>query len=314
MPRIRYVPKKFTDAHDLVIEQANIIVTEYAGQGFTLTLRQLYYQFVARAWIPNTQRDYKRLGSIVNDARLAGRIDWDAIEDRTRGLRDLSRWNDPADIIESAAQSYHEDLWKGQERRIEVWIEKDALVGVLLPTCEELDVPVLSCRGYTSQTEMWGAAMRLVRWSRAGYETLVLHFGDHDPSGIDMTRDITERLALFAEAHGQPAPEVQRIALNMDQVEEFSPPPNPAKTTDSRFEGYLREHGSDSWELDALEPAVLAGLVREHIEAALQRDVFDKCKAHQERNRDRLERVAGDWDAIMERIDELEADDEESDE
>ena len=298
-PRICYVPKQFSDAHEVVIEQANSIITEYEAQGFTLTLRQVYYQFVARGWIANTQRDYKRLGSIINAGRLAGEIDWDAIEDRTRGIRDLSKWDDPSDIIKSAARSYHEDLWEGQQRRVEVWIEKDALVGVLLPTCEELDVPVLSCRGYTSQTEMWIAAMRLVRWSRLGYETLVLHFGDHDPSGIDMTRDIRERLALFAEQHGQPAPEVQRIALNMDQVEEFNPPPNPAKTTDSRFESYLREHGEDSWELDALEPAVLASLVREHIEKALDEGTYKARVNDQERNRERLQHVADHWDDLL---------------
>lgn len=86
----------------------------------------------------------------------------------------------------------------------------------------------------------------------------MIYFGDHDPSGIDMTRDVLERLSLFSDI--TPI-EVHRIALNMDQVEELNPPENPAKLTDSRASSYVAKFGDSSWELDAVEPAELARLV-----------------------------------------------------
>src|SRR5512139_1588276 len=162
MPKVCYVPKSFSSNSMSIIEKANEIIAEYARLGFDLTLRQLYYQFVSRALIPNKDTEYKRLGSIINDARLAGLIDWDAITDRTRNLRSLSHWDDPGDIIYSAARSYHINRWEDQEYRVEVWIEKDALVGVIEGVCTDLDIPYFSCRGYTSQSEMWAAAQRLL--------------------------------------------------------------------------------------------------------------------------------------------------------
>lgn len=133
----------------------------------------------------------------MNDARLAGLMDWTHLEDRTRNLRSLSHWSDPRDILDSAAAGYRTDKWAHQPYRPEVWIEKDALVGVIEGVCEANDVPYFSCRDYTSQSEVWGAAQRLLRHVRRGQIPVVLHLGDHDPSGLDMTRDITDRLGLF---------------------------------------------------------------------------------------------------------------------
>jgi len=197
MPRIRYVAKNFSATAVGVIREANAIIAEYAAQGYDLTLRQLYYQFVSRDLLPNRQSEYKRLGDIINDARLAGLVDWEAIVDRTRNIRALPHWSDPAAIVQAAASSFAVDKWAEQPRRVEVWIEKDALVGVFEPVCEELDVPLFACRGYTSQSEVWGAAQRLERYLVACQDVVILHFGDHDPSGLDMTRDIRERLRLF---------------------------------------------------------------------------------------------------------------------
>ena len=153
MPKICYVERTFSAGSRELIDKANEIIADYAAQGFMLTLRQLYYQFVARGLIPNKQTEYKRLGSVINDARLAGLIDWSAIEDRTRNLRRQPHWGSPQDIIEVALSSFRHDKWKDQKHRIEVWIEKDALVGVIEPTCEELDVPFFACRGYNSQSD-----------------------------------------------------------------------------------------------------------------------------------------------------------------
>ena len=234
MPKIAYIEKRFTDASRALIDLANAVIAEYQDQGFVLTLRQLYYQLVARGYIPNRQTEYKRLGALLNDARLAGLVDWTAIEDRTRNLRGLPHWENPQSILRAAARGYHLDRWADQPNYIEVWIEKDALVGVIEGVCTQYDVPYFSCRGYTSASEMWLAAQRLRVKGWDGKGTTILHLGDHDPSGIDMTRDIAERLALF----GAPV-DVVRIALTMDQVAQYDPPPNPAKFTDARYGGYV---------------------------------------------------------------------------
>jgi hypothetical protein len=261
MPKITYVEKAFSPASLWIIDKANEIIREYQGQGYDLTLRQLYYQFVARDLIANRQTEYKRLGSIINDARLAGLIDWESIVDRTRGERGNQHWNSPAQILEAAARSYQIDKWEKQSHRLWVFIEKDALSGVIEGICCDLDVPFLSCRGYTSQSTMWSMAMQMRYALDAGQTPIILHLGDHDPSGLDMTRDIVDRLELFVE---EPIL-VERLALNMDQVLKYNPPPNPAKITDSRASKYIDEYGGESWELDALEPSILVGLIRSYV-------------------------------------------------
>jgi hypothetical protein len=305
VPFICYVPKNFRRTSKAIINAANEIIETYQAQGYSLTLRQLYYQFVARDLLENTQKNYARLGGIINDARLAGLIDWDAIEDRTRNLHRLSMWADPQAIIRSSAGWYLTDKWSTQDYRIEVWIEKEALAGVFERVCDEMEVPFFACRGYTSQSEMWRAAMRLKRWERKGFETVILHFGDHDPSGIDMSRDIEDRLRIFG-SHAQ----FRRLALNMDQVSQYDPPPNPAKVTDSRFEGYAQQFGYESWELDALEPQVLADLVQSTVEEYRDDDDWDARVEAQEAQRRHLKSAARNWELVTSHLDEIEDSDE----
>ncbi|WP_320784142.1 hypothetical protein [Streptomyces sp. CRN 30] len=293
MPREAYIAKKFSPRSLNLIATAERICRQYAEQGFDLTLRQLYYQFVARDLLPNKQSEYKRLGSIVNDARLAGLLDWNYIVDRTRNLRGLSHWDSPHEVIRSAAAGYRTERWANQPHRVEVWIEKDALVGVIAGVCQRYDVDYFSCRGYTSQSELWGAAQRMIRYQRAGQKPVIIHLGDHDPSGVDMTRDIRERLDLF-----EADVDVRRIALNMDQVEEHQPPPNPAKLTDSRATGYIREHGRSSWELDALEPTLLDQLIEEEIWSWRDIDLWDTATTAMDRERTLLRNVASRWTEV----------------
>lgn len=308
MPRIIYEKWKPGDDALEVVVQARSICEDYQQQGYDLTLRQLYYQFVSRDLIPNTQRSYKRLGDIINRARMAGLLDWEYIEDRTRNLEKLTHWGSPASIVEGAARSFGMDLWANQPTRVEVWVEKEALAGVIARAARRYDCAWFSCRGYVSQSEMWGAGQRIGEYIAAGQSVVVLHLGDHDPSGIDMSRDIEERISRFVmqdwynahkddidsvsasavkmsmvshlAAKQQTVPrvpfELKRIALNMDQVEEYDPPPNPAKQTDARFENYLRVHGDESWELDALDPSVLDALITEEIEEIIDLSISSK--------------------------------------
>lgn len=292
MPLIKYIEKKIGAARRAVIDQANEIIAEYVAAGFRLTVRQLYYQFVARGLLPNTERQYKRLGEIIGDGRDAGLIDWDAIEDRTRNVRDNAHWDTPADILRACASQFRFDLWAGQPYRPEVWIEKNALTGVFEPVCIELDVPLFACVGYASRSETWSAGYYRIRESIDGEQTpIIFHFGDHDPSGVDMTRDLIARLAMYSGAPVQ----VDRLALTWDQVEQYSPPPNPAKTTDSRYASYVAAYGDESWELDALEPQMLADLARAAILSVRDDTVWDEAIAEQNRARMRLRRLADEW-------------------
>ena len=274
-----------------LIQKVNDILAEYEAQGFAdLTLRQVYYQLVARDEIPNQVREYDRLGMTIGKARLAGLIDWLKITDRTRYLRSLDHWSSPAEILKASAEQYRVDKWARQIYRPEVWIEKDALVGVIAGVCDELDVPYFSCRGYTSLSEMWLAGQRLQKYIRKGQRPLIFHFGDHDPSGIDMTRDIRERLEMFMGGT-----EVERLALNFIQIQLFNPPPNPAKETDSRFGAYSSEFGDESWELDALEPTALASLIRDNIERYRDDDLWEEAELEEKEARSSLLKVARTW-------------------
>lgn len=298
--REHFVERRFSAGSRLLIAQANEIVDQYRVQGFVLTLRQLYYQFVARGLIPNRQSEYKRLGSVINDARLAGLLDWDMIEDRTRNLEEQPKWENPQAIIEAVAEQYRSDIWAGQRYRPEVWIEKEALVGVIEPICQELRIPYFACRGYGSQSELWRAGHRFRKHLKSAQLVVVLHFGDHDPSGIDMTRDNADRLVMFARNGSEV--EVRRLALNMDQVERYNPPPNPAKATDARFEGYAAIHGDESWELDALEPQLISDLVRQNVEALIDQERWDAVIEEEEAAKSIMKNVAFGWDEVCERF------------
>lgn len=285
MAKEQYQSFNFSDNTLDLIATMGVIVEEYSAQGFTLTVRQLYYQLVARDIVPNTERSYKRITSIANDARLAGLIDWDAIEDRTRAFLRRQRWNSGAEILDSAANSFHMDMWENQERRVFCIVEKEALVGVIERACRTYDVPVLAARGYPSCTVLREFAESDL--NAADGDCVILHLGDHDPSGIDMTRDLTDRLLMFGY---NAVFDLHRIALNMDQIQERKPPPNPAKVTDSRFKDYAARFGEESWELDALPPQFLVDLVVENIKRHIDIDVWqedaDRIEDIQERIRE----------------------------
>lgn len=311
-----------TEAREIV-NTAEGICEDYQQQGYDLTLRQLYYQFVARDLLPNTQRSYDKLGSIINQARLAGLLDWDYIVDRTRNLQSLAHWNSPAEILSAVADQYRVDKWEGQPHRVEVWVEKEALAGIVGQAAEGQDAAWFSCRGYTSQSELWGAGQRLLRYIEAGQSVTVLHLGDHDPSGMDMTRDIEDRLRLFIYTDyyrnrpdefaptyadieaamqvgcgGRTPLTVKRIALNWDQVQQYDPPPNPAKLTDSRAGKYIEEYGSESWELDALDPNVLNDLITDELDALRDADLWAGQQAEEDTAKAQLRTLTRRWDDV----------------
>jgi len=271
MAKIKYTNIKLQARTLAQIETANEILREYGAQGYQLTLRQLFYQFVSRGLISNEERSYKTLGSVISRGRLVGLIDWDYIKDLTRKHLSNPHWYLPQEIVEACADQFSLDKWADQDYRIEVWIEKDALLGVIEKTCRDLDVGWFSCRGYTSQSAMWRAAQRLMGYQSSGQEVIIFHLGDHDPSGVDMTRDIRDRLLVFGADV-----EVNRIALNMDQINRFNPPPNFAKLKDKRAPDYIARFGKDSWELDALEPWYINQIIHDNIVDKKRRECFER--------------------------------------
>jgi hypothetical protein len=293
MPKIQYVEKNFRDKARAIIKVANEIIAEYQAQGFDLTLRQLYYQFVARDLLPNTERSYKNLGSTINDGRLAGLIDWRSITDRTRNLSTWQHYDTPQQAIQRVRDTYDISMWEDQPLRVEVWIEKEALVGVINNVCGRNDVPYFACRGYVSQSEQWRAGQRFKNYKNCGHNTVVLHLGDLDPSGMDLTRDNNDRLDMFSNFGNSVT--VKRIALNMDQIDQYGPPPNPAKLTDSRADQYITLYGYDSWELDALQPQVLTDLIQGEIDLLKDTDIWETSK-------ERLEDDRAELDSIIARL------------
>lgn len=313
---------KFKDATIATIVQMTREINTLRDAGYTLTVRQLYYRLVATDSFPdertfswtgskwvrdpngtkNAQPNYKWMQGILNDARLAGLVDWSAIEDRTRNLKSYATWRSPADAIQDAADRYSMNLWEpefGQTHRPEVWVEKDALMGVVEKACGTLGIPHFSTRGYTAQSEAYDAANRLMRYKRKGQTPVIIHLGDHDPSGIDMSRDILERIEMFRPLAGT---EVRRVALNMDQVRLYNPPPNPAKETDSRFAGYQSVHGDESWELDALTPQVIDALISAEVDTFRDVEAWDKAAEQETEGRQRMAEVSDEWDTVKELV------------
>lgn len=288
------------------IDHANRICRDYQAQGYNLTLRQLYYQFVSQDLIPNSDESYDRLGKIVSDARLYGLLDWDFIQDRSRNVH--GGWwgyDDPGHFLRNVARGYVEALWDGQDYRPEVWVEKQALEDVIRRACGPDRVPYLACKGYMSQSEMYAAAKRFEQHRDEGLTPVVIHLGDHDPSGIDMTRDIKARLEEMSWGDV----DVRRIALNMDQVTRYSPPPNPAKVTDSRGADYVARFGRSSWELDALQPATIVALIQDELETMIDRDRLEENREHEAENEERITTITqrwsdleANWDAVLDVI------------
>lgn len=274
-----------------LIATINQILAEYEAQGYDLSVRQAYYQLVARNIVPNTEKSYKRVCEVISDGRLAGLIDWDMIKDRGRECIRPVHWNSPADIVDAAASQFRIDKWAEQPHHVEVMVEKQALEGVLVPVCKELDIPFSANKGYSSSSAMYEAGQRLADADGNGKDCHVIYLGDHDPSGIDMTRDIDERLCMFARCHVH----VVRLALNMDQVEHYDPPENPAKLSDSRAQGYIERFGTSSWELDALAPDVLANLVRDAVANLRDDDLWNEAVAREAEMRGALAKMAAEY-------------------
>jgi len=283
--REKFVDINFRPENLEKIHVINSVLSEYQAGGYDLTVRQVYYQMVARGYIENSQRSYKRTADLINNGRLAGLIDWDMIVDRGRVTVTPPAWKDPAEIVNIAANTFALDKWADQPNHVEVMVEKQALEGVLIPVCRRLGIRFTANKGYSSSSTMYETGNRLLNYLYdENKKVWVLYLGDHDPSGIDMTRDIEDRLNLFASREVK----VVRLALNMDQIQALNPPENPAKETDSRYAAYITRFGYSSWELDALEPRTLDQIVTDAVISLRDEDLWSKTVALEESMRKEL--------------------------
>lgn len=272
----------------------NEIIEEYKAEGYTLTLRQLYYQLVSRDVVANKQEEYTKLSKLLKEGRMSGVVDWSAIEDRLRQIRRSPTWENPEAILQAAAEQFALDSLKGQEVYIECWVEKDALSEIVKRAADEYQVPVMVNRGYGSVSMIYDAYKRITKAYKDGAErAVILYLGDHDPSGLDMIRDIQARLDEMLVTFygiGDFTLEVAPLALTTEQVNEYNPPPNPAKFSDPRAGWYMENFGTTSWEVDALEPRVLNSLITEGITSRLDLASFQAIKQREEELKWKMER------------------------
>lgn len=276
----------------------NAIVEKYRKQGYRLSLRQLYYQLVTQNVIKNDQKEYAKLSQLLTKGRMAGIVDWDAIEDRLRRPYIPYYVSGLKAAMQDTIDQYRLDRMKGQENYLEIWVEKDALSEVLKRSTGPFHVRVMVNRGYSSTSAMHDAFLRFNSVIDAANEeeesrnvkVTIIYLGDLDPSGEDMTRDIGERIKTFffgfaREDWGWDEEEfdpwfeehfeIVKIALTVAQVRQYNPPPNPAKVSDPRATAYIAKFGHNSWEVDALEPSVLHKLVQDNIKARIDADMFN---------------------------------------
>ena len=271
----------------ILLEQCQAIAEEYSGQDYKLTLRQVFYVLLGRALIKSSETMYKALGKLIGNARKAGLIDWDTIEDRGRQADRPTEFDSLGDLIDTALAWYRLPRWEGQKVYAELWVEKAALAGVLQPMADRYHVTLMVNKGYSSLSAMYESAKRIREGTRDGeIPATIFYLGDHDPSGLDMARDIREKLATFT--HGEIPFKVEMLALTTEQVRHYNPPPNPTKLQDTRAKKYIEEFGRECWEVDALPPDVLQQIITDAFDEVIDRDLMDKVKAREEADKAEL--------------------------
>lgn len=236
-----------------------------------MTVRQVFYQAEVRGLVEKEESGYTKVQRALMHLRSVKRLSFSWIVDSTRWQRKPSTHDSAEDAIRAAASSYRQAVWSRLDQRLEIWCEKDALAGVLVPVTAEFDVPLLVARGYSSASFVHSAAMEIADDAEYGITTYVYHLGDYDPSGQDAARDIKEKLLKYTppDSFG-----FKQLAVTMEQINSHHLPTRPTKRKDTRARGF----GDVSVELDALPPDVLRGLVRSAIEAHLPDGHMDNIR------------------------------------
>ncbi len=247
-----------------------------------MTVRQLYYQLVARG-LPKTEQAYDRVQEATVQMRLARRLPYGKIADGSRTRTQVASYSNLGEALEHTQSFYRRDYWQNSPYRVEVWCEKDALTGVIQPICNEYGVTYVATRGFPSMTLVYESAMIMSTYDGAslnGQRTRLYYFGDHDASGRSISDGLPERL----RSHGARV-DVLRRALEPHQVRAYGLPTRPNKKSDSRRRAFAERYGDESVELDALPPGVLEGLVRDCITENIDPAIWEQLEVAEESER-----------------------------
>jgi len=239
-----------------LLTQVQEIIDSY---DFALTLRQIYYQLVARQIIPNEQRYYKKLSRLCVAGRDEGILPEEGFADRLRAVDKLGSWSDLNEFMQAVKRSYRKDKWQNQDNYLEIWTEKDALRSVLTEITYKYDVALMVARGQLSRTEVYRTAERYK--NKIDKKCYLYYCGDFDPSGLSIYNSIKKRIMDFGVFIN-----FERIALTQKQIEEYQLPSDPAKQSDPNYNKFISIYGSDMVvELDSLPPDVLRKIIEDCI-------------------------------------------------
>lgn len=243
-----------------------------------MTVRQIYYRLVSLGAIGKTEGEYKQtVCRLLTEMRRRGELPYHWIADNTRWQRKPRTYSSMQDMLRITRETYRRAIWDNQKAKVEIWLEKDALAGVLYDVTGEWDVPLMVTRGYPSLTFLHSSAeaMSTVK------PTYIYYFGDHDPSGVDIPRKVERDLRAFA-----PAAEIhfERVAVTGAQIKEYDLPTRPTKKSDSRSKSFQGE----SVEVDAIPPTELRNLVREYITDHIDHRSLKQLRMVEEMERDTL--------------------------
>jgi len=275
-------------------ERADMVlkVAEELKPYWPLTLRQIYYRMVAVGQIENSRSSYNMLSKLVKFMRIDDRLPWRVLEDRSRRISDKRGFESVEDFVFQETDiflgGYTRCLVQGQDKHLEVWVEKDALMSVFEKTVYPYCIRAVVCRGYQSVTFIADFYKRAEQAIMKGQQPVVLYFGDLDPSGVQMLEATIETLEQELDLYGV---EFNRVALNPDQIHQYQLPSNPdaAKVKDPRYRRYVAKYGTVAVELDALHPAQLKMMIKEAIETQLDMDRFEDQKEQEKDDEEFLE-------------------------
>jgi hypothetical protein len=233
-----------------------------------MTVRQAFYQATVRGIVEKSEKGYGKIQRALVDMRWDGQVPYSWITDNTRWQRKPKTFNGIAQALEDTAAFYRKNLWQDADAYVEIWLEKDALSGVIYPITSQYDVPLMVARGYASLSFLQNAGAAI---NGMGVPAYIYHFGDFDPSGVNAAEKIEESLGKFA-----PDADIQfkRIALTPRQIRELKLPTRPTKKTDTRSKSF----GELSVELDAIAPDDLRAMVQKVIEQHLPKERFEILK------------------------------------
>jgi hypothetical protein len=274
------------------IEAIKAAIFDYCRLHHPLTVRQLFYALTVQQLIGKSEGEYKHtVVRLAKEMRLAGELPWHWLVDNTRWMRKPCSYGSLADCVEQSAQTYRRSIWQNRDEYVEVWLEKDALSGVLIEVTSDYDVPLMVTRGYPSLSYLRSAAETMVE---TGKPVTIYYFGDYDPSGADISRNVEERLQEFMrEVAGErsyytPSLWFSRVAVNEWQIDQWKLPTRPTKTSDSR----AAKFGSRSVELDSIPPAELRDLVRLQLARHVHADDLAAAKQADRLERETLQAMA----------------------